>query len=333
MRHATIHDIARKLGLSSSTVSRALSNHPDIRRETKERVRAAAHELQYSPNPIAKSLKSSRTTTIGVIVPEIKHDFFASAISGIEAMAYERGFTIVLCQSNESLAREKINVELLANHRVAGIIMSISQETKNGDHLQELFRRKIPLVFFDRVLDDVSTGKVIIDDRRSASTAVSHLVERGYKKIAHFGGPCGLGICEQRKAGYRDALQAAGLAINEEMILIGGLHEEDGYASMERVLSGNWMPDAIFAVNDPVAIGAFQKIKEAGLRIPEDVAILGYSNNRITTLVDPPLTTVFQPSFEMGKEAARILIDGITKNQAESQTIILEAKLIVRRST
>ncbi len=333
MRHATLVDIARKLRISPSTVSRALSDHPDIRVETKEAVKKLAKELSYSPNQIAKSLKNSRTTTIGVIVPEITHDFFSSAISGIEEVAYESGYSIILCQSNESYEREVLNTNVLAHHRVAGIIVSIAQNTKSGDHFQEILRRKIPLVFFDRACEDVPASKVVIDDYQSAFNAVTHLIQRGYKRIVHFAGPKDLGICQQRCSGYCDALKKSGPLLRQARVLSGGLHEQDGYASMNILLNEISVPDAIFAVNDPVAVGAFQRIREAGLRIPADIAIVGFSNNKITSLLDPPMTTVDQPSFEMGKRAAEMLIQSIEGTVTEPRTLVLEARLIVRAST
>jgi DNA-binding LacI/PurR family transcriptional regulator len=333
MRHTTLVDIAKKLGVAPSTVSRALSDHPDVKKATKERIRKLAKDLHYSPNPIAQSLKSSRTTTIGVIVPEIKHDFFSSAISGIEEVAYHAGYTILVCQSNESYEREVVNTNALMHHRVAGVIVSISQNTKNGDHFQDLLRRKIPLVFFDRVCEDVNASKVVIDDCKSAFVAVTHLVQKGYKRIAHFGGPKELGICIRRMNGYVEALRQNGLPLLNGFVRYGGLHEEDGYKSMDSMLKENLIPDAIFAVNDPVAIGAFQRIKEAGLKIPGDIAIMGFSNNKITALVDPPLTTVNQPSFEMGRKSAEILIDTIEGGTTEPRTLTLETELIVRGST
>ncbi len=331
-KHATIIDIAERLGISPSTVSRALSDHPDINSETKKQVRKVAKELHYTPNPIAQSLKRNRTTTIGVMVPEIKHDFFSSAISGIEDVAYQSGYTIILCQSNESYEREIVNANLLMNHRVAGIVVSISQNTKSGEHFNELLRRKIPLVFFDRVCEDVNASKVVIDDYKSAFDAVTHLISKGYKKIAHFGGPKELWICKRRLSGFLDALAEAHLS-QANIIRHGGLHEQDGYASMDALLEEKTIPDAIFAVNDPVAIGAFQRINEAGLKIPGDVAIMGFSNNKITSLVDPQLTTVDQPSFEMGRKSAEILIDSIEGRMLEPTTIVLDTKLIVRGST
>ncbi len=334
MKPITITDIARKLGISTSTVSRALNDHPDISPETKRKVKEVAKELNYRPNPFAQSLKSNRTSTIGVIVPEIKHDFFSSAISGIEQVAYNSGYTIILCQSNESFEREVVNTNLLIHHRVAGLIVSISQNTKSGEHFNDVIKKGVPLVFFDRTCEDVDTYKVVIDDKQSAYNAVTYLIQKGYRNIAHFAGPSGLDICKKRMSGYVDALIQNGLQVNKELILYGGLHELDGYDAMSELLEKNIIPDAIFAVNDPVAIGAFQKIKEAGLKIPDNVAIVGFSNNKITTLVDPPLTTVNQPSFEMGKKAAEILINIIeNKNVLDTKEIILNAELIIRSST
>jgi LacI family transcriptional regulator, galactose operon repressor len=333
MRNSTIVDIARKLGISPSTVSRALSDHPDVKRETKELIRRTAKELHYSPNPIARSLKGSSSTTLGVIVPEIKHDFFSSAISGIEDVAYRAGYTIVVSQSNENYDREVINTNTMVQHRVSGIIASISQNTKRSDHFHDLIKRKIPLVFFDRVAEEVNASKVVIDDYQSAFDAVSYLIGKGYKRIAHFSGPKQLGISVKRWNGYVDALKKNQLPLLHEFVRNGGLHEQNGYHSMDVLIQEKKIPDAVFAVSTPVAIGAFLRIKEANLRIPDDVAIIGFSNNRITTLVDPPLTTVDQPSFEMGRKAGELLIDTIEKRIIEPQTLVLPTKLIVRGST
>jgi DNA-binding LacI/PurR family transcriptional regulator len=333
MRHATIIDIAKRLRISPSTVSRALRDHPDIKQETKELVRQIAAELHYSPNPIAQSLKSNRTTTIGVMVPEIKHDFFSSAISGIEEIAYRSGYTIILCQSNESLEREVVNANVLMHHRVAGLVVSISQSTRSGAHFEDLLRRKIPVVFFDRVCADVEASKVVTDDYKSAFDAVTFLAGRGYKKIAHFAGPRELEMCKLRLNGYMEALKHAGLPALSNLICFGGLHEQDGYSSLSVLLQRNELPDAILGINDPVAIGAYQKIKESGLKIPGDVALVGFSNNKITSLIDPPMTTVEQPSFDMGKRAAELLIDEIEGRLCKPVTVVLDGKLIIREST
>ncbi len=334
MKHITLTDIAKKLGISASTVSRALDDNPSIKADTKKRVKKLAKKFNYKPNPIARSLKKNRTTIIGVIVPEIKHDFFSSAISGIEEVAYHSGYTIIVCQSNENFEREVVNTNALIQQRVAGIVASISQDTKSGNHFQGVIDHGIPLVFFDRAYKNISASKVIIDDAKSAFDAVSYLIGKGYKKIAHFAGPQILEICKQRLKGYTEALSKAHIPIAKELISYGGLHEIDGYNSMDYLLKKNIIPDAIFAVNDPVVIGAFQRIKEAGLKIPGEIGIVGFSNNKITNLVDPTITTVNQPSFEMGKKATEILIGLIEngKNNGRAKTIILDTELIVRNS-
>jgi DNA-binding LacI/PurR family transcriptional regulator len=317
----------------SSTVSRALNDYPDIKQSTKERIRKIAKEIQYSPNPISRSLKSNHKMTIGVIVPEIKHDFFTSAISGIEEIAFQSGYNIMVCQSNESYEQEVINTSALMHHRVAGIIVSISQNTKSGKHFQDLLRRKMPLVFFDRVCDAVPASKVVIDDCNSAHNAVRHLIQRGYKYIAHFGGPKELSISVRRLNGYVEALKESEISLRPEFVLYGGLHEENGYNSMDCMLRQKVMVDAVFAVNDPVAIGAIQRVKESGLKIPSDIAIVGFSDSVLAPLMDPPLTTVHQPSFEMGTKAAKVLIDGIENGVTYPRTFVLDTRLIVRGST
>ncbi|HTR80992.1 MAG TPA: LacI family DNA-binding transcriptional regulator [Bacteroidota bacterium] len=333
MKQTTIFDVAKKLGVSASTVSRALSNHPDIKDETKARVRKAATELQYFPNTIALSLKRSQTKTIGVIVPLIKNDFFSSAISGIEQVANRAGYTILLCQSNEDYETEVVNANLLMHHRVAGLIVSIAQNTKSSEHFQSFLNRKIPIVFFDRACDDIEASKVIIDDRKGAFDAVNHLIERGYKKIAHFAGPQHLAISDRRLKGYLDALELHRLPRPNGDVQHGGLEEQDGYQAMDVLLKGGEMPQALFAVNDPVAIGAFQRIREAGLRIPKDIAVIGFGNTRISSLLDPPFSTVNQPSVEMGRTSAHTLIDTIHHKVTGPKTLVMDTQLIIRQST
>ena len=332
MKQSTIRDIAKALNISPSTVSRALSEHPDIRTETKELVRKVANELNYSPNLIARSLKSKRSNTIGVIVPEIKHDFFAIAISGMEDIAYQRGYTLLLAQSNESMEREIVNTDMLVHQRVAGMIVSISQTTRSDEHFRAVLQKKIPLVFFDRVCEGVDASKVTIDDYRSAFDAVIYLLDKGYRRIAHFAGTDDLNICVQRRKGYEDALKSRGLDVPAGFIRSGGLHEQDGYASMDAMIAEGLVPEALFAVNDPVGFGAYQRIKEAKLRIPQDIAVVGFSNNKFTTLVDPQMTTVDQPAYEMGKRAADILIRTIEEQIAAPEVITVGTRLIVRDS-
>ena len=334
MKRSTIFDIASKLNLSPATVSRALRDHPDISDKTKKRILAAAKELNYLPNPVARSLRNKTSSTIGVIVPEIRHDFFSSAISGIEDIAYAAGYTIIVCQSNEDPAREAVNVRTLAMNHVAGAIISISQGTTSSAHFKVLQDFNVPFVFFDRVMDAFKASKVVVDDFGGAYAAVQYLLKAGYATIAHLAGPEHLSISTERLRGYRMALKENGGQLGGEIVVHGGMNEEDGLVGVDKLMKLAVKPDAIFAVNDPVALGAFKRLREHKKRIPEDVAIVGFSNNKTTELVDPPLTTVDQPSYELGKKAAEVLLDQITgRNGIRPRTEVLKTRLIVRGST
>ena len=334
MRQITIKNIASKLNLSVSTVSRALNDHPDIHTKTKKLVREAASELGYNPNIIARNLKSSRSNQIGVIVPEIRHDFFANAISGIEEVAYQKGYTIIIAQSNEEQEREIINLDSMYLHRVAGIIVSISQTTTTSSHFKRLLDRGVKMVFFDRVRNDLRTPRIHIDDKKSAYNVVKYLAGKGYKKIVHFAGPQSLDICKNRRLGYEKALKDL-KADYQPLIFEGGMHENDGYKNVDNLIGKGIKSCAIFAVNDPVAVGAIKRLKELNIKVPDQIGIAGFSNNPITEMISPALTTVDQHSFEMGKRAAEILIEEIEGNKDldHELDIKLDTELIEREST
>jgi len=335
MAPATIKDLARELKLSPSTISRALRDHPDISPKTKKRVVSLADKLDYHPNSIAQSLQTKRTKTIGVIVPEIKQPFFASVINGIEELAYAAGYTIIVCQSNETADREVLVTRSLGSHRVAGLLVSLSRSTKNLDHFKLLQRRGVPIVFFDRVSNDIEASKVVVDDYKGAFDVVAHLIKSGYQRIAHLAGPKNLSISKFRLKGYMDALRQENLPFDDSMVVYGGLDDTDGIVGFQKLLHLQTLPDAIFAVNDPVATGAFVMIKEHGMKIPDDIALAGFSNTYMTSLLDPPLTTVEQPSYEIGKTAAQLLMEQINNNDEEllPKFIVLKTNLIVRGST
>ena len=332
----TLKDLASRLNLSPSTVSRALRDHPDVSERTKEKVKALAKELDYHPDTIAQHLQKKKSSVIGVIVPQVKHFFFASIMSGMTDVAYDAGYTLLISQSNESYEREVSNTMTLISHRVAGFLISVSKETKEFDHFETILRRGTPLVFFDRVCEDVNANKVIVDDYDGALKAVEHLIECGYKNIAHLGGPQSLSIGSQRYQGFRDALEKHGRSINEDHVIFCGLNEEDGMCGFDDLLKqSNGFPDAVFAVTDPVAIGAYTKIKEKKLKIPDDIALVGFSDSPIASLIDPPLTSVRQPAYEMGKAAAELLIQEIANGQPSPvpAKMILKTELILREST
>lgn len=334
-KRPTIKDIAAKLDLHHTTVSRALHNHPDVQSKTRERVLDMAKKLNYQPNILAQNLKAQRTNTIGVIVPEIKHHFFSSVISGIEEVAYEAGYVILLSQSNENYEREVQNTKALISNNVAGLIVSISQTTKNADHFKMFLKSGGALVFFDRVCEDLEVNKVVVDDHSGAFMGTQHLIEEGYKKIAHLGGSRGISITEARYNGYLDALKTQNIKINQDYCYFGGFHEKNGKEGMEFLLNLSDPPDAVIAVNDPVALGAYDAIKNRGLNIPGDIAIVGFSDNPICRIVSPQLTTIRQPTYEMGKKAMEMLIDQINNgdDNLKPRKEILETSLIVRQST
>lgn len=334
MKQVTIKNIASELNLSASTVSRALNDHPDIHTKTKKLVKKVAGELGYNPNIIARSLKSSRSNQIGVIVPEIRHDFFANAISGIEEVAYQKGYTIVIAQSNELQEREIINLNSMYLHRVAGIIVSISQTTTSSIHFKRLLDRGVKMVFFDRVCKDLNTPRVCIDDMKSSYMVVEYLINNGYKKVVHFAGPQTLEICKNRRLGYEKALKDLNAGY-EPLIFEGGMHENDGYELVEDLIKSGIDTCAIFAVNDPVAVGAIKRLKEFNIKVPGQIGIVGFSNNPITEMISPSLTTVDQHSFEMGRKAAEILIDEIEGREYLNSELDfkLDTKLILREST
>jgi LacI family transcriptional regulator len=334
MSQFTIKDLARKLGVSPSTVSRALRGHPDISPATKRRVAEAAEKYHYHPNQLAQSLQKKRSSVIGVIVPAIRHHFFSNVISGIEELAYDNGYTIMVCQSNETLAREILNVQALVANRVAGLLIAISSETTTHEHLSRAMRQHVPLVQFDRVVEELPTGKVVVDDYAAAFGAVEHLIASGYRRIGHMAGQEGIALNRKRFEGYRDALKAHGLPLEEKFHLHGGYREEDGRAGAERYMAMDELPEAILAINDPVAVGLYTRFKEAGVRIPDDVALVGFSDTPAAALIDPALTTVYQPAFDMGRTAVSLLLRQFAEGaDFRPETVVLETELRVRGSS
>ncbi len=331
-KKTTIKDIAKRLNIHHSTVSRALRNDPLVKESTREMIKEVAKEMNYKPNFFARSLKNKFSKFIGVIVPEIKHDFFANAISGIEDFAYERGYVITICQSNEDPEREVMTANALASYDIGGLLVSVSQNTKDGTHLKEILNQGIKLVMFDRVIEDIECSKVIVDDYKGAFEATKYLIKQGRKRIAHIGGTKDLSISVERYHGYKDALREAKIKFDSELVYFGGFHEENGAEGMQYLLGAVKPPDAVFCVNDPTAIGAYEVLKKRGFKIPDDVAVIGYSNSPISGLISPSLTTVDQPSYELGRQAAKLLIEEIESGVKKNKIKKLPVKLVKRES-
>ncbi|MDZ7633848.1 MAG: LacI family DNA-binding transcriptional regulator [Bacteroidales bacterium] len=328
----TIKDIARELGISPSTVSRALKDHPDISKATRDAVNELAERWNYRPNPIALSLKSGSSKTIGVIIPEVVHYFFSTVISGIEDVLYQRDYNMILCQSNEMWEHEVKNIRTLLSSRVDGILASVTKTTSDFSHYRSIIEKDIPLVFFDRAAEELRTDSVVIDDETGAYKAVNHLLRTGKKRIVHLSGPMQLAIARNRLNGYMKAMKEYRLNPSEQDIV-----RCDDIGSAEIVipalLKRNPRPDAFFAVNDLTAAQALMIIKRHGLKIPEDIAVVGFTNSQIATLTDPGLTSVDQKGYEMGQVAARLLMDRIENPRSPVQNKVITSELVIRGSS
>lgn len=302
----TIKDIAKTLGISASTVSRALKDHPDISAETKRQVQQLASSVNYRPNALALGLRNSKTNTIGVIIPEIVHHFFSSVISGIDDVAYSTGYNTMICQTNESIEREKSNIQAMLDQRIDGFLISISKNTTEYTHLKQLQEDGIPVVFFDRICEDLPSHKVITDDFAGARIATKHLIDVGCKRIAHLTGAAGLLISQQRKEGYVTALREAGIAVEPELIIEADSREAL-HANSDKLITIAPEIDGIFAINDTTAITAIQILQKNGYNVPRDIAVIGFGDGPMSEIVSPTLSTVEQKGYEIGAEAMRML--------------------------
>ena len=329
----TIKDIAKALGVSASTVSRALKDHPDISRDTKDAVNELAKKLHYKPNAVALSLKNSKTNTIGVIIPELVHYFFSSVISGIEDVAYDAGYNVMICQSNEKYEREIINTQALLANRVEGALISISKQTKDFSHLQMIEESGIPMVFFDRVPDGFDSDCVIIDDKRAAYNAVCHLIGSGCKRIAHLAAPDTLAIGKYRLEGYKEALKDFNLPYLEEYVIVADSFEQAAVAT-RKLVQLPVPPDGIFAVNDLTAVGVMKTLQKMGIAIPEKVAIMGFSAGSYSDITTPTLSSVDQHGYQMGVKAASVLLGRIeSQRTGQGETFFIDTNLVIREST
>lgn len=331
----TIKDIARELGISPSTVSRALKDHFEISEETKEAVKRVAKELNYQPNTLALSLRNSKSNTIGVVVPEIVHFFFSTVISGIEDVAHSRGYNVIITQSNESYEREVMNIQTLFNNRVDGILISISMETYDYTHLEAIEEKGLPVVFFDRTTDLENHNSVVVDDFTGGYQATEHLIQQGYQRIAHLAGPTNLFIMNERLRGYKQALEDAGIKYEDSLVIyeksMDPVSAHD--ASYELLKKEN--PDAFFASNDMAAMGAIKAAQKYGKNVPLDVGVVGFSNWQFTEFANPSITTIEQPGFEIGQKAADMLLRKIEAEDVsgEYETVKLQTKVLFRESS
>jgi LacI family transcriptional regulator len=328
----TIKDIARALGLSTSTVSRALRDSYEISEDTKRLVMDYAEKIHYKPNPIALSLKERRSYSIGVIVCEVANSFFSQAINGIESIAYNKGYHVIISQSHDSYEREVINVQHLANRSVDGLLVSMSAETTDLSHLQRLHDEGLPMVFFDRVTDAIETHKVTVNNKKGAFEATEFLIKEGHTKIAHLANAPHLSITPERLEGYKAALQAHGVPFNEDYVQYchhGGMIYEEVEEAVKRILQMPDKPEAIFVASDRLSTGCLTALKKFNPGNMQEIAIAGFSNSDVVDLLQPSISYVRQPAFEMGRIATEMLIQLIESNKpvTEFRTVVLDTQL------
>src|SRR6185503_9012300 len=333
----TIKDIAKALGLSTSTVSRALRDSYEISPETKKLVLEYAEKIKYHPNPIALSLKERRSRSIGVIVSEIANSFFSQAIDGIESIAYKNGYNVIISQSRESFEREVINLHYLTSRSIDGLIVSVSSETKDFSNFKELYERGMPLVFFDRVVNEINTHKVTVDNYQGAYDATDYLIGNGYRQIAAIANSEILSITKDRLAGYKAALADHGIPGQESFIKYcehGGLNLSEVEQVITELMNEQPIPDAILALGDKLTTGSLRILKAKKLQVPGDIGLIGFSNSDTTELIEPPLSIIKQPAFEMGEIATDLLIQLIESKRpvTEFETKKLAPQLIIRES-
>ncbi|WP_046368296.1 LacI family DNA-binding transcriptional regulator [Flavihumibacter petaseus] len=331
----TIYDIADKLGVSPSTVSRALKNHTSIGSATRKKILAAAHDLGYRANTFASNLRRQRTNTLGIMVHELRSSFITSVLSGIENIAAETNYDLIITHSSENAAKEAANAENLFHKRVDGLIASLSFDTKDLNHFRKFFDKGLPVIFFDRVFEQGEGTKVIIDNYRAGYNATSHLIEQGCRRIAHITSSLSRNVYSERFRGYSAALRENNIPYEDNLLVVDSLSEEAAVRSANAILAISPAVDAVFITNDMCAAVVMQVIKEAGLRIPEDIAIIGFNNDMIGKVTNPKLSTIDYPGFQIGQVAARQIIhhlQGITDINM-TNTIIINSELVIRGSS
>ena len=326
----TIIDIAKILGLSKSTISRALKNHPDISQKTKDAVKSIAESLKYIPNTVASSFRNKKSKIIGLIVPQISYFFFPSVVRGIEEVVHNLGYTLLILQSNESYEREVDNLKILIANNVEGILASVSLKTKNFDHFQHIIDIELPIVFFDRVVKDMNADVVLVDDVTGSFKAVNQLLNAGRKRVAICIGDLNLLISQNRLQGYKTALVQSGIPVDEELILSCETPEETEQETL-RLLNMRNPPDSIFAISDLTMTGVMKAIFRKNLKVPADISVIGFCEEPFRSMYNPPLSAIEPMGFEIGKKAAELLFERLENKtiiSPQPQVIYLESHLV-----
>ncbi|GAA4441260.1 LacI family DNA-binding transcriptional regulator [Ravibacter arvi] len=336
-RPVTIKDIARRFRCSPSTVSRALNDHPAINEDTRKNIQEYAQEVGYQRNELSLSLLNKKSDSLGVVVPTVSAYYESAMMEGLHSVLQPLGYTLNICVTNESYLLEKEHINKLLSNRVEGIFLSVSQETYDSGHykhLQAVLSRRIPLIFIDREYEGVTADRVMVDDYHGAFSAVEHLVQMGCRRIAHLQGPQGLTVSEQRLRGYRDCLARYNIPLDEDLIMGTNFKVESAIVPTIRLFGLSNPPDGIFGVNDQVTIGAMRVAIDKGLRIPQDVAFVGFDNSPIAAYIYPSLTTVSRPGRKIGEEASRLFLRQVMRNEdARAENLVLPSELVIRESS
>ena len=334
-KEITIYDIAKALSISPTTVSRALNDHPAVNSNTKKRIFEMANQMGYRSNIFASNLRSQRTNAIGVIVPRLNSTFMSSVIAGMEKVANEAGYNLVISQSLETVEKEITNANTLYNSRVDGLLVSLAYDTENIDHLEPYIKKDIPILFYDRVFEHEKITGIVIDNIQAGYKATQHLIEQGCRDIMHITGNLTRNVYADRLKGYKYALLDNGIPFKESSVIVNNLSEEAGIQAAQQILKMKVLPDGVFVANDSCAISCMKALMQNGISIPDDIAIIGFNNDPICRIVEPNLSTIDYPGYEMGEVAVRNLIhrmEGLNDNII-TNTITLRSDLVIRESS
>jgi len=333
-KEVTIYDIAETLNVSPATVSRGLKNHPGIKKDTKKRILEAARKMGYQQNKFASDLRRKNTNTIGVIVPRLNSYFMSTVISGMEKIANAHGYSLIISQSQESFKKEIASVTTMFNSRIDGLMISLAYDTKDTDHFEDLLRKQIPLIFFDRVIEHPSCTSIVIDNKKAGYEATMHLISQGCKRIVHVDGNVNRNVYADRLDGYKQALTESKIAFDPALVIDNKLTDLTSSEAAQYILNMKKLPDGIFTANDTSAVACIRELKLADLKVPEDIAVVGFNNDPISRVIEPNLTTIDYPGQEMGEIAATTLINKLKKQPTGNfNTIVLRHKLIIRDSS
>jgi LacI family transcriptional regulator len=333
-KEITIYDIAEAINVSPSTVSRGLKNHPGIHKDTKKKIMETARKMGYQHNKFASNLRRKSTSTIGVIVPRLNSYFMSTVISGMEKVVNAHGYNLIISQSQESFKKEINSVSTMFNSRVDGLMTSLAYDTQDTDHFEALIKKQIPLIFFDRVIEHPLCTSIVIDNRKAGYEATKHLLDQGCRRIIHIDGNVNRNVYADRLEGYKDALRDSGIGFDPELVMSNSLSDQASTEAAQTILAMKKLPDGIFTANDTSGVAVIRELKRAGIKVPHQIAVVGFNNDPISTVIEPNLTTINYPGSEMGEIAATTLINKLNKSASGNMnTIVLRHHLIVRESS